>query len=205
VNVLGSSRSHQRDLPRSLRTEYNPIRILLVEDDIKAARLIVSELQKEGFVVDLATADNDSEEKATASEYDLIVLDRARTPSTRGPRAFDTFLARVTALLRHSRRARVAAMSVADLTLDPASRRATRAGVEIALTAKEYAILCVLMQSAGEVVSRTRLAELVWEEASTVLDNLIDAHVSHLRRKLARSDSAPLIHTVRGIGYRLGL
>jgi len=54
------------------------------------------------------------------------------------------------------------------------------------------------------VVTRTRLAERVWDEAAEVLDNLVDAHVSHLRRKIDRGTSLPLIHTVRGIGYLLG-
>ena len=60
------------------------------------------------------------------------------------------------------------------------------------------------MRSAGEVVSRTRLAERVWDEASEVLDNLVDVHVSHLRRKIDRGADVALIHTVRGVGYRVG-
>jgi len=93
---------------------------------------------------------------------------------------------------------------MADLTLDPATRRVTRGGAPVALTPKEYAILEGLIRNAGEVVSRTRLAELVWDEASEVLDNLLDVHVSHLRNKLDREASVPLIHTIRGVGYRLG-
>jgi DNA-binding response OmpR family regulator len=95
-------------------------------------------------------------------------------------------------------------LSVADLTLDPASHRVTRGGAPIGLTPKEYAILEVLMRSPGEIVSRTRLVEHVWDEASEVIDNLVDAHVSHLRKKIDRGGSVPLIHTVRGFGYRLG-
>jgi DNA-binding response OmpR family regulator len=80
----------------------------------------------------------------------------------------------------------------------------TRAGIQLALTSKEYAILEVLMRSPGEIVSRTRLVEHVWDAASEVIDNLVDAHVSHLRKKIDRGGSVPLIHTVRGFGYRLG-
>src|SRR5256886_6217487 len=61
-----------------------------------------------------------------------------------------------------------------------------------------------LMRNAGEVVSRTRLAERVWDDASEVLDNLLDVHVSHLRNKIDHGASVPLIHTIRGVGYRLG-
>jgi DNA-binding response OmpR family regulator len=93
---------------------------------------------------------------------------------------------------------------VTDLTLDPASRKVTRGGVKIGLTSKEYTILEVLMQNAGETVSRTRLVERVWDEASEVLDNLVDVHVSHLRKKIDREPGSSLIQTVRGFGYRLG-
>jgi DNA-binding response OmpR family regulator len=95
-------------------------------------------------------------------------------------------------------------LRIADVRLDPASRRVTRDGIPIALTSKEYALLEVLMRNAGEIVSRTRLVERVWDEASDVVDNLVDVHVSHLRRKIDRPGSVPLIHTVRGFGYRLG-
>ena len=180
------------------------MRILLVEHDAVAARHLVTGLRKEGFVVDHATSSEDGEDKATVHDYDLIVLDPARQAITGRPHAFKALLARITGLLRHSRLSRLGTMSVADLTLDPVNRRVTRAGVRITLTPKEYAILEALMRSAGEVVSRTRLAERVWDDASAVLDNLVEAHVSHLRRKLERGTGTPLIHTIRGVGYRLG-
>jgi DNA-binding response OmpR family regulator len=119
------------------------------------------------------------------------------------PFAFDEFIARITALLRRSRVAQPAVLKVADLTLDSVSRRVTRGGLPITLTPKEYAILDVLMRSPGEVVTRTRLAERVWDEAADIDDNLVDAHVSHLRRKIDQETGVQLIHTIRGVGYRL--
>jgi len=221
------------------------MRILLVEDDRKAAKLLARGLQEEGFVVDLAITGEEGEEKATVNEYDVIVLDwllpgkdgvavcralRAHEITTpilmltardsvadrvsglrtgaddylTKPFAFAEVLARINALLRRSRLAQPIVPRVADLTLDPARRRVTRGGITVSLTPKEYAILEVLMRSAGEVVSRTRLAERVWDEASEVLDNLVDVHVSHLRRKIDRGADVALIHTVRGVGYRVG-
>jgi DNA-binding response OmpR family regulator len=222
------------------------VRLLLIEDDRKAARLLARGFQEEGFVVDVAETGEAGEEQATVNEYDVIVLDwllpgkdgiavcrtlRERDLATpilmltarhsvtdrvnglttgaddylTKPFAFAELLARTRALLRRSRVARPAVLRVTDLTLDPASRRVTRAGERIGLTSKEYSILEVLMQNAGEIVSRTRLVERVWDEASEVLDNLVDVHVSHLRRKIDRGAGPPLIHTVRGFGYRLGL
>jgi DNA-binding response OmpR family regulator len=119
------------------------------------------------------------------------------------PFAFDELLARITALLRRARTPQPALLTVGDLQLDLISHRVTRGAVTIVLTPREYAILEVLMRNAGQIVSRTRLAERVWGEASDVVDNLVDAHVSHLRKKIERDD-APLLHTIRGAGYRLG-
>ena len=222
------------------------MRMLLIEDDRKAAKLLAKGLQEEGFVVDVAATGEAGEEQAAVNEYDVIVLDwllpgkdglavcqalRARDLTTpilmltaRGsladrvnglttgaddylskPFAFAELLARIRALLRRSRLARPAVLRVTDLTLDPASRRVTRGGERIGLTSKEYTILEVLMQNAGETVSRTRLVERVWDEATEVLDNLVDVHVSHLRKKIDRGAGPALIHTVRGFGYRLGL
>ena len=172
------------------------MRILLVEHDAEAARQLVTGLRREGFFVDHTSSEDGG--------YDLIVLDPAQTTTAGRPHGFKALLARIKGLLPHSRPSPLETMSVADLTLDPVSRRVTRAGVRITLTPKEYAILEVLMRSASEVVSRTRLAERVWDDASTVLDNLVEAHVSHLRRKLESPTGPPLIHTIRGVGYRLG-
>src|SRR5207247_9524982 len=105
---------------------------------------------------------------------------------------------------RRSRAAPPAALRAADLPPDPAPRRVTRGYGPIMLTPREYAILEALMRNAGEVVSRTRLTERVWDDASEVLDNLLDVHVSHLRNKIDHGASVPLIHTIRGVGYRLG-
>ena len=221
------------------------MRLLLIEDDRKAARLLAKGLQEEGFVVDVAPTGEDGEEKAAVNEYDLIVLDwvlpgkdglavcralRAGATSTpilmltardsvadrvsglstgaddylTKPFAFAELLARIRALLRRSRVAQPAVLRVADLTLDPTTRRVTRGDGPVTLTPREYAILEALMRNAGEVVSRTRLAERVWDDASEVLDNLLDVHVSHLRNKIDHGASVPLIHTIRGVGYRLG-
>jgi DNA-binding response OmpR family regulator len=221
------------------------MRVLLIEDDRKAARLLCKGLQEEGFVVDVAATGESGEEQAALNEYDVVILDwllpardglavcralRASGNSTpilmltardsvadrvsglgtgaddylTKPFAFDELLARIRALLRRSRSVQPVVLKVADLTLDPVTRRVARGSLAITLTPKEYAILEVLMRNVGQVVTRTRLAERVWDEASEVLDNLVDAHVSHLRKKVDREASMPLIQTIRGVGYRLG-
>ncbi|MBF0716241.1 winged helix-turn-helix transcriptional regulator, partial [Gemella palaticanis] len=94
-------------------------------------------------------------------------------------------------------------LALADLTLDPVSHQATRAGAPLVLTPKEYAILLILLRQAGEVVSRARLAEQIWQADLIGIDNLIDVHVRNLRGKVDAPGLPPLIHTVRGRGFRL--
>ena len=121
------------------------------------------------------------------------------------PFAFDELLARVRALLRRSEIMRPVVLALADLSLDPQSQRVLRGGMVLDLTHKEFAILQILLRHAGEVVSRSRLAEQVWKDDLIAIDNLIDVHISNLRRKVDAPPAAPLIQTVRGRGFRLAL
>jgi len=120
------------------------------------------------------------------------------------PFGFSELLARIHALLRRSELTRPLVLRVADLTLDPLSHRVTRGGVAIDLTPKEYAILEILLRAAGQAVSRARLAQRVWETEHDSPDNLLDVHISHLRRKIDAPGARPLIHTIRGSGFLLG-
>ena len=220
------------------------MRILLVEDDRKAARLLARGLQEEGFVVDVVHSAEEGEDESYAVDYDVIVLDwmlpgkqgidfcrdlRARAIQTpvlmltardatadrvaglntgaddylTKPFEFEELLARIRALLRRSDISRPLVLALADLTLDPLSHQVTRAGAPLVLTPKEYAILLILLRQAGEVVSRTRLAEQIWQADLIGIDNLIDVHVRNLRGKVDAPGMAQLIHTIRGRGFRL--
>jgi DNA-binding response OmpR family regulator len=222
------------------------MRLLLVEDDTKAARVLTRGLQEEGFVVDTGHSGEIGSELARLNRYDAILLDwllpgkdglavcrelrsagvlvpilmlTARDSLTdrvagldtgaddylTKPFAFEELLARLRALLRRGPSARAPVLRVDDLALDPATRRVTRGRAEIALTPKEYAILEILMRHAGETVTRRRIGEAVWEDDPECLTNLVDVHVSHLRRKIDGRPGLPLLHTVRGWGFRLGL
>jgi DNA-binding response OmpR family regulator len=121
------------------------------------------------------------------------------------PFAFSELLARIHALLRRSDLTRPVLLRVGDLTLDPTTYKVTRAGRSLNLTPKEYAILATLMRRPGEVVTRSQLAEGVWETDLDTLFNLLEVHISHLRRKLDIPGAPPLIHTIRGHGYMVGL
>ncbi len=119
------------------------------------------------------------------------------------PFAVAELLARLRALLRRGHVVRPATIQVADLLLDTRARQATRAGRELKLTTKEYALLDYLAREQGRVVSRAEIAEHVWDENFDPLTNLIDVHINRLRRKVDSGFSRRLIHTRRGEGYMM--
>ncbi len=119
------------------------------------------------------------------------------------PFAFEEFLARIRALLRKDRSAKTTLLKVADLELDQVSHKVRRAGREIVLANKEYALLEYLMLHADQVVTRTMIAEHVWNEDFDSLTNVFDVYIHRLRSKIDKDFSRPLIHSIRGVGYVL--
>ncbi|MBN9523591.1 heavy metal response regulator transcription factor [bacterium] len=119
------------------------------------------------------------------------------------PFAFSELLARVRSLLRRGPARQPETVRVADLELDVVRHRATRAGVRLDLTPKEFALLSLLARRAGEVLSRTLISEQVWDINFDSDTNVVDVHVRRLRAKADDPFEAKLIHTVRGVGYVL--
>jgi DNA-binding response OmpR family regulator len=113
-------------------------------------------------------------------------------------------LARLRALLRRGASSPVV-LQVADLSLDPVSRQVSRAGNPISLSATEYTLLEYLLRNAGRVLTRSMLLEHVWQYDFGGHDNVLDVYISYLRRKIDRGYSPALIHTVRGVGYMVGV
>jgi two-component system, OmpR family, copper resistance phosphate regulon response regulator CusR len=118
------------------------------------------------------------------------------------PFAFEELLARVRALVRRRDGAESTVLAYRDVRVDMASQRALRAGASLQLTAKEYALLVFFLRRPGEVLSRTRIYEHVWDERYDGLSNTLEVHVKELRRKL-EAHGPRLIHTLRGRGYLL--
>ncbi|WP_410812270.1 response regulator transcription factor [Micromonospora sp. 067-2] len=115
------------------------------------------------------------------------------------PFSYVVLLARLRALLRRGAPERPAVLAVGDLRLDPARRRVTRADAEVALTAREFALLDYLMRRPGQVVSKIELLDHVWDASLETAPNAVEVYVGYLRRKLGRDR----LETVRGAGYRL--
>ena len=119
------------------------------------------------------------------------------------PFAFAELLARIRALLRRGSPQPLVHLKAADLRLDQASRRVWRAGEEISLTNKEYALLEFLLRNKNRVLTRTTIIEHVWDISYDPMTNIVDAHIKALRAKIDRDFSPQLITTVRGAGYML--
>ena len=120
------------------------------------------------------------------------------------PFSFNELLARVRALLRRNQDApKVTTLQVGDLVLDTLARRVSREGKRIDLTPKEYAILEFLMREKGRVLTRTQIAEHVWNYEVYNQSNIVDVYIRNLRRKVDDGYQLKLIRTVRGVGYQI--
>jgi DNA-binding response OmpR family regulator len=119
------------------------------------------------------------------------------------PFSYLVLLARLRALIRRGGSARGSLLSHGELRLDLGTRACRRGQVEISLTAKEFALLCYLLERPGQLVSKADLLADLWDFASTSDPNLVEVHISALRRKIDGPFGTRTIVTVRGAGYRL--
>ena len=220
------------------------MKVLVIEDEPKAAQYLRQGLTESGYTVDVAHDGTDGLHAALTGDHDLVILDvmlpgidgfalltalrsAKQTPvlmlTARGktddkvrgfdlgaddylvkPFQFPELLARVRALLKRGQPAAVDPVAkVADLELDAVRHRATRSGQRIDLTAKEFALLTLLVQHTGEVLSRTQIASLVWDIHFDSDSNVVEVAMRRLRAKVDDPFAHKLIHTVRGVGYVL--
>ena len=220
------------------------MKILVIEDEAKAAGYLRQGLTESGYTVDVAADGIDGLLAATTGDHDLFIIDvmlpgidgfavlsavRAskQTPvlmlTARGktddkvkgfdlgaddylvkPFQFPELLARVRALLKRGQTVPSDTISkIADLEIDAVRHRATRGGQRIDLTAKEFALLFLLAQRSGQVLSRTQIASLVWDIHFDSDSNVVEVAVRRLRAKIDDPFPVKLIHTVRGVGYVL--
>lgn len=222
----------------------NAMRILVVEDERKAADYLKKGLSESGFVVDIAHRGEDGLHLSLTESYDLIVLDvmlpgcdgwsiltalrtsgrttpvlfltaRDSVPDrVKGldlgaddylvkPFAFSELLARIRTILRRGPSRQSDVFQIADLEINLPRHRASRGGQRLDLTPKEFALLALLAQRKGEVLSRTLIAEQVWEMNFDSDTNVVDVAIRRLRAKVDDGFPRPLLHTVRGVGYVL--
>jgi DNA-binding response OmpR family regulator len=224
------------------------MRILVIEDEPRLARIIAQVLKQERFEVDLAGDGETGLDLALTGVFDALIIDRmlpgrdgldvvrelreegVDTPvlilTARGelpdrveglnagaddylgkPFAFDELLARLRSLLRRVDRPLIAeVVTVGETTVNLTTHTVQRAGKEVPLSPKEYALLEVLIRNRGRVLSRDQLLERVWGYDADPRGNVVDLYVYYVRRKLDPDgrDREPLVRTVRGAGYVVG-
>lgn len=220
------------------------MKLLVIEDEVRAADYLKQGLSENGYSVDVAHTGTDGLHVAANGDHDLVILDimlpgidgfavlsalrtskstpvllltaRGQTnDKVRGfdleaddylvkPFQFPELLARVRALLKR-RKGQVSdtVLKIADLEVDPVRHRAIRSGKRVDLTAKEFALLTLLLQRSGEVLSRTQIASLVWDINFDSDSNVVEVAIRRLRAKVDDEFTEKLIHTVRGVGYVL--
>ena len=220
------------------------MRVLIVEDELKMAKLVRRGLITQGLAADVAVRGEDALWMAGSTDYDAIVLD-VRLPGIDGietcrrlrddgitspvlmltargavqdrvagldtgaddyvvkPIHLDELGARLRALVRRGPVERPTVLRVGDLTLDPATRRVARGGVDVELSAKEFALLEEFMRRPGQVLSRFHLLEHGWDGQYENRSNIVDVYVRYLREKVDRPFGVETLETVRGVGYRL--
>jgi DNA-binding response OmpR family regulator len=119
------------------------------------------------------------------------------------PFAVDELLARIRSVLRRQTPAKTTTLVHGDIRMDLLARTATLGGLAVELTSREYALLELFLHHPGRILTRTLIAEKIWDAAYDMETNLIDVYVRRLRKKLERDPERPLIRTVRGTGYQL--
>lgn len=220
------------------------MRLLVIEDERKIARIITESLKREKYAVDAAYDGEEGFNLADSQPYDLLIVDRM-LPGLEGteivkklrengknmpilfltalsttedktlgldvgaddyltkPFAIDELLARVRALLRRPPIQQPDILKIDDLQIDKQQQTVTRAGKNIDLTNKEYALLEYLMQHSNQILSKETLIDHVWDFDADILPNNVEAYIKNLRQKIDKPFKKQLIKTVRGFGYRI--
>jgi DNA-binding response OmpR family regulator len=220
------------------------MRILVAEDDAKAAGLLVQGLKAEGYAVDQAMDGDEAVWLAEMHAYDVMVFDvmmpgkdgftavrhlrkkNILTPvifvTARGevedrvrgldaggddylvkPFSLAELQARLRAVLRRQRNQPTNVLRAGDLELDLVGRKVTRAGRSIDLTNREFALLEFLLINSPKPVSKMAIVEHVWDQHFDSQTNVVNVYINYLRKKVDLPGMAPLLHTVRGVGFAL--
>lgn len=141
----------------------------------------------------------------TTVEDKVAGLDSGADDYMTKPFSFTELRSRIQALLRRSKQEALPILQVADLSLDPIKHKVGRDGRNINLTPKEFSVLEYLMRHRDEIVTRTMILEHVWDYNFDSMSNVVDVYVATIRHKVDRGNKTRLVHTLHGVGYRIGV
>jgi DNA-binding response OmpR family regulator len=185
----------------ALRAHVDPYDVLILDVQLprRNGLQLAAELRREGVATPILML------TARDSTEDVVRgLDAGGDDYLTKPFAFDELVARVRALGRRSGTpAAGGTLHVADVELDRGRFHATRGGRDLGLTPREFRLLAYLLERPEQVVGRTELLEKVWDLSFDPGSNVVDVHISNLRRKLEEGGAPRLLHTVRGVGFAL--
>jgi two-component system OmpR family response regulator len=210
-------------IPRgAVKADESGMRVLVIEDDREAADYLAKGLRESGYTVDHAADGKDGLFLALSEPYDVMIVDRmlpgpdgltivdsVRKSGIGTPVLFLSALGEVEDRVAGLKAGGATApgentyFKVGDLELDLLARKVLRQGKRVYLHPREFRLLEYLMRHAGQVVTRTMLLENVWEYHFDPQTNVIDVHISRLRQKIDKPFSKPILHTIRGAGYKL--
>ena len=177
------------------QNQYDLIILDLMLPKINGLDILSSlRVKKNGVPILLLTAKDSVEDKVKG-------LNLGADDYLTKPFAFSELLARIRVLLRRGKVESKTTLEIADLTLNLVSHKVRRGDEEIELTGKEYSLLEYFMRNQEKVLTRTMIAEHVWDYNFDTFTNVIDVYVNHLRKKIDKNFSAKLLHTLRGDGY----
>ena len=193
------ARDGREGLDYALSAEYDLL-ILDILLPMMDGLCLLRELRNQGIKapVLLLTARDRIEDRVTG-------LDAGADDYLVKPFAFSELLARLRALLRRPALQVDTVLCIGDLEMDTARREVRRAGRLIELSPREFMLLEYLMRHPGQVLTRTQIAEHVWNFDFYSNSKVVDIYIGYLRRKVDRGFAQPLLHTLRGVGYRLSI
>jgi two-component system, OmpR family, response regulator len=195
--LVDAVRTGAEGLARATEGEYGAIILDILLPDLNGYEVCAALREREVWTPILMLTAKDG-------EYDEAeALDTGADDFLSKPFSYVVLVARLRALARRGVSARPAVLSVGDLELDPGARRCRRAGTEITLTPREFALLGMLLRHAGQVLSKRRLLESVWGLDFAGDPNIVEVYMGYLRKKIDVPFSRRSLETLRGIGYRL--
>ena len=179
------------------------MRVLVVEDEKDLNSIICSKLVKEGYNVDACYDGQAALDYMEAENYDGAIMDAGASDYMTKPFEFSELMARLRVMLRTQNPVNENVITCGSLVVDMNNRQAIRDGKVIDLTVREYAILEYLARNRNVVVTREQIRVNIWNIDDDVNSNVIDVYIRYLRRKIDDNYEEKLIHTIRGVGYKL--